>query len=76
MPKPCGERERLKEAYFQANLNASALVGAVQTARFGPAFVAALDKAEAAGTACNVAKRLFEEHCKEHGCEAAWHGPL
>jgi hypothetical protein len=76
MPKPCSERDRLKKAYDQATLEASTLSGALPSARFGREFSTALGKAKAASLACNVARRAYEEHCAEHGCEAEFHGPL
>jgi hypothetical protein len=51
MPKPCSERDRLRDAYYQATLEASALTGVLQSASFGPEFSAALDKAEIARSA-------------------------
>jgi len=69
MPKPCGERDRLREAHYQATLEASALSGTLPSAPFGWEFSAALDKAEAAHLACSVARRAYQEHCEEHGCE-------
>ena len=68
MPKPC-QRDRLREAYYQATLEASALTGVLQSASFGPEFSAALDKAEIARSAWDAARRAYLEHCEEHGCE-------
>jgi len=76
MPKPCSERDRLKEAYYQATLEASALSGAFQSVPPGPEFVAALDHAEAAHLAYNAARLAYEEHCADHGCEPEFYGPL
>ena len=70
MPKPCSERDRLKEAYNQATLEASTVSGILQSAPFGPEFSAALDKAEAAQLAWDAARRAYFDHCDEHGCEA------
>jgi hypothetical protein len=76
MPKPCSERDRLREVHYQATLEASALSGTLPSAPFGWEFSAALDKAKAASLACNVARRAYEKHCEQHGCEVEFHGPL
>jgi hypothetical protein len=76
MPTPCSERDRLKEAYYQATLEASRLSGVLESIPVGPEFSAALDKAEAAQLACNAARRAYEEHCEAHGCEDEFYGPL
>jgi hypothetical protein len=76
MPKPCSDRDRLKEAYHQATLEASALNGVLQSASFGPEFSAALDKAEIAQVNWDSARRAYLEHCEEHGCEDEFYGPL
>ena len=76
MPKPCSERDRLREAYYQATLEASTLSGALVSIPLGPEFSAALDKAEAAQLACNAARRAYTEHCEGHGCEPEFYGPL
>lgn len=76
MPKPCSERDRLKEAYYQATLEASTLSGALHSVPLGPEFSAALDNAEAAQLACNAARRAYQQHCEEHGCEPEFYGPL
>jgi hypothetical protein len=76
MPKPCSERERLREAHYQATLTASDLSSALPSAPFGWEFSAALHKAEAAHLACATARRAYQEHCEEHGCEAESSGPL
>lgn len=70
MPKPCNERDRLKEAYHQAALEASTVSGVLQSASFGPEFSAALDKAEVARVAWDAARRAYFDHCEQHGCEA------
>lgn len=66
----------MKEAYHQTTLEASVLNGALQSVPFGPEFSAALDKAEAAHLAGLAARRAYEEHCAEHGCETEFGGPL
>ena len=76
MPKPCSERDRLREAYYEATLEASRLSDALESLPFGLEFSAALDKAEDAHLACLDALRAYEDHCAAHGCEAEFHGPL
>jgi hypothetical protein len=76
MPKPCSERDRLRETHYQATLEASALSGTLPSAPFGWEFSAALDKAEAAHMACATARRAYQEHCEAHGCEDEFYGPL
>jgi len=76
MPKPCSERDRLREAYYQATLEASNLSGVLGSIPLGPEFSAALDKAEAAQLACAAARRAYETHCEEHGCKDEFYGPL
>jgi hypothetical protein len=76
MPKPCSERDRLRGAYYQATLEASASCAALPPAAFGPEFSAALDKAEAAYLGCVAARHAYEEHCVDHGCEPEWYRPL
>ena len=58
----------VREAYYQATLEASALSGALRSVTLGPEFVAALDNAEAAHLVCNAAQRAYDEHCTKHGC--------
>ena len=67
MPKPCSERDRLKEVYYQAAMEASALSGALHSVPLGPEYVAALDNAEAAHLARHDAQRAYEDHCAPHG---------
>jgi hypothetical protein len=69
MLKPCSERDRLREAYYQATLEASRLNDDLESLPFGPEFSAALDKAEDAHLACLAALRGYEDHCAAHGCE-------
>ena len=76
MSKPCSERDRLKEVYNQATLEASVLSGALHSVPLGPEYVAALDDAEAAHLACVAARHAYESHCAEHGCEAEFQGTL
>lgn len=76
MPKPCSERDRLRAAYYNATLAASASCAALPSTAFSPEFSAVLDKAEAAYLACVAARRAYEEHCEAHGCQAEFHGPL
>jgi hypothetical protein len=76
MPRSCSERDRLRKAYYQATLEASASSGALQSIPFGLEFQSALDKAEAARLACDAARRALERHCEEHGCEPEIYGPL
>ena len=70
MKRPCKQRDLLKDAYYQATIEASASSGGLKAVPFGPAFKKALDRAEAAVLACNAARRAFDEHCKEHNCAA------
>jgi hypothetical protein len=74
MPKPCSERNRLQEIYYQATIDASNSSLAVRSVALGPEFVAALNYAEAAYLVCRDARHAFEEHCKEHGCDAEFQG--
>jgi hypothetical protein len=76
MPKPCPERDRLREVYYQATLEASALSDALHSVPLGPEYVAALDNAEAAHLECVAARHEYEEHCAANGCEAEFMGPL
>jgi len=76
MPKPCSERDRLREAYNQAKLEASALSGALDSLPSAPEFQWALQRAEAAQLASVAARHAYEDHCSDHGCEAEFHGPL
>jgi hypothetical protein len=76
MPKPCSEKDRLREAYYHATLEASTSCAALPPAAFGPEFSAVLDKAEAAYLVCVAARHAYEEHCEVHGCEDEFYGPL
>jgi len=76
MPNPCSERDRLREAHYQAVLEASRLSDVSESLPFGLEFSAALDKAEDAHLACLAALRAYEDHCAAHGCEAEFHGTL
>jgi hypothetical protein len=73
MPQPCGERDRLRQAYYQATIEASASCGAIPSTPFGPEFTAALKKVEAAQRACDAARLAYEEHCAKHGCETKFY---
>jgi hypothetical protein len=68
MAKPCIERDRLRQAYYQATLEASASCGTIPSTPFGPEFTVALKKADAAQRACDAARLAYEDHCSEHGC--------
>ena len=74
MPKPCSERDRLRQAYYQATLAASASRGALPSKPFGPEFTAALKKVEATQRACDAARLSYEKHCEDHGCETKFYG--
>ena len=76
MPEPCSERDRLKEAYHQATLEASVLSGALDSLPSKPEFQWALQKAEGAQLACIAARHEYEDHCTAHGCEDEFDGPL
>ena len=76
MQKNCSERDRLKEVYYHATLEASVLSGALETSPFGREFSVALEKAKSASLACNAARRAYREHCKQHGCEDEFYEPL
>ena len=76
MPKPCAVRDRLREDYHRATLRASNLSGALQSLRFGTEFQAALDKAAEAFSESAAARALLEEHCKHHGCDLEFSGPI
>lgn len=76
MPKPCIERDRLREAYYQATLEASASCAALPPTAFSPEFSAVLDKAEAAYLVCVAARRAYQEHCEAHGREPEFYRPL
>ena len=76
MPRPCGQRDRLKEAYYQAAIEASSSSAVLKSVPFGPEFNKALDSAEAAAVLCREARRALDEHCEEHGCSAEFPGPL
>jgi hypothetical protein len=77
MSKPCSERDRLREAHYQATQEAFFVSRALEFLPFGLEFQSALEKAEAAHLAVGNARRAYEEHCVEHGCEgrAASAGP-
>jgi hypothetical protein len=76
MPKPCSEKDRLKQAYYRATLEASRLSGSLESLPFGLEFQSALEKVEAAHLAVGNAQRAYEEHCAEHGCEDEFYEPL
>ncbi len=76
MTTPCSERDRLREAYFQATLEAFCLSDALESLPFGLEFSAALDKAENAHLAGLAALRAYEDHCAAHGCEAEFDRPV
>ena len=63
MPKLCTERDRLRQAYYQATLEVSASCGALPSTPFGPGFTAALKKAEAAQRASDASRLAYEKHC-------------
>ena len=75
VPKPCTERDRLRQAYYQATLEVSASCGALPSTPFGPEFTAALKKAEAAQRASDASRLAYEKHCAEHGCETKRYRP-
>jgi hypothetical protein len=66
---PCTERDRLRQAYYEATREASAACRAVSAQPFGPEFHEALKKADAAQRAADAARLAYELHCAEHGCE-------
>ena len=70
MPKPCSERDRLKQAYYLATQEVSRLRRALESLPFGLEFQSALEKAEVAHLAVADARRAYEEHCEAHGCES------
>ena len=69
MYRRCSQRDRLKEAYHQATQEAFTVSRALESLPFGLEFQSALEKAEAAHLAVGNARRAYEEHCAEHGCE-------
>jgi hypothetical protein len=73
MPKPCSERDRLRQAYYEATREASASRGALSSIPLGPEFTAALKKVEATQRACDTARLSYEKHCEEHGCETKFY---
>jgi len=70
MLRACRQRDRLKDAYYQATIEASASSGGLKAVPFGPEFKKALDRAEAAVLACHAARRALKEHCNNHDCGA------
>jgi hypothetical protein len=76
MRKSCRNRDRLREAYYEATQIAFTVVRALDYIHFGLEFESALEKAEAAHLAVGNAQRAYEEHCIAHGCEAEFHGSL
>jgi hypothetical protein len=73
MPKPCSERDRLRQAYYLATLEASASRGALGSIPFGQEFTAALKRTEAAQRACDAARLVYEKHCEAHECETKFY---
>lgn len=70
MPRPCALRDYLREAYYQATISAADASHAIRSTPLGPEYVAALDSAEAAHLVYLDARKAYEQHCHEHGCEA------
>jgi hypothetical protein len=53
----------------QATQEAFTVSRALESLPFGLEFQSALEEAEAAQLAVSNARRAYEEHCAEHGCE-------
>ena len=69
MPEPCSERDRLRQAYYEAMREVSASSLALAAPSIGLEFTAVLKRVEAAQRAADAARLEYEAHCAEHGCE-------